>query len=211
MKNPQTIIDISWPITPDMTSYKNNKPVNFTHEKNFADHQVCDSKITLNSHTGTHIDAPSHFLANGVTIETISLQSLVGPCRVLDLTHVENKITNQDLKTFDIQADEIILLKTKNSLLENTAPFDTKFVYLDKTGAQFLADKKIKTVGIDYLGIEREQPDHETHCILFEQRITIIEGLRLMETIGGESYILYCLPLAVNGLEAAPARAILIG
>lgn len=211
MKNPTTIIDISWPITPTMTSYKNNKPVLFTHEKNFAAHQVCDSNITLNSHTGTHIDAPAHFLANGATVETIPLQTLVGVCRIIDLTNLEHKITDKDLEIFDLKENEIILLKTKNSFLDVTQPFDTNFIYLDKTGAQFLAQKKIKTVGIDYLGIEREQPDHETHCILFEKQITIIEGLRLKEVYEGKNYFLCCLPLAINGLEAAPSRAILIG
>ncbi len=193
-----------------MTSYKNNKPVTFTQEKNFPDDLVRDSKITLNSHTGTHIDAPSHFLADGANIEATPLQNLVGPCRVLDLTNLDSKITSIDLEPFNIQSNEILLLKTKNSLLGNTDPFIPNFVYLDKTGAQFLANKKIKTVGIDYLGIEREQPNHETHCILLEQRITIIEGLRLRGAMGGVNYVLFCLPLALQGLEAAPARAILV-
>ncbi len=210
MINAKTIIDISWPITQDMTSYKNNKPVSIIHEKNFDEHEVRDSKITLNSHTGTHIDAPSHFLADGKSIEQIPLESLNGPCRVLDLTHIEQKITAHDLADFNIQTDEILLLKTKNSFLDETASFNTNFVYLEKTGAQFLADKKIKTVGIDYLGIEREQPNHETHCILLTQKITIIEGLRLGKARGGEHYVLCCLPLAVQNLEAAPARAILM-
>lgn len=205
----ETIIDISWPITLDMTTYKDNKPATFIHEKNFQDHQVCDSTIKLNSHTGTHIDAPSHFLSNGTTVETVSLKTLVGPCRILNLTHLEDRITDKDLEPHNIQANEIILLKTKNSNTGPTDLFNKKFIFLEKTGAYFLATKNIKTVGIDYLGIEREQPDHETHRILFEHNITIIEGLRLQQTLKSH-YFLCCLPLAINNLEAAPARAILL-
>ncbi len=209
MVNPENIIDISWPISQDMTTYKNSKPVDFIYEKNFRIHPVRDTKITLNSHTGTHIDAPSHFLEEGETVEKIALENLVGPCRVLDFTHIQDKITDLDFESSEIREHEIILLKTKNSFLGVTAPFNQAFVYLDKMAAQLLALKKIKTVGIDYLGIEREQPSHETHCVLFKNKITIIEGLRLANVEAG-NYFLCCLPLAIQGLEAAPARAILI-
>lgn len=204
------IIDISWPITTGMTSYKNNKPIAINAEKIFDQHHVRDSSITLNAHTGTHIDAPSHFLSEGACVDQIALTTLIGTCRILDLTHVAYKITAQDLFPYEIQAGEIILLKTKNSALSSDALFDPHFVYLEKTGAAWLADKKVKAVGIDYLGIEREQPDHETHCILFEHQVTIIEGLRLKEVVMKDTYVLLCLPLALQSTEASPARAILI-
>lgn len=204
------IIDISWPITTSMTSYKNSKPITIIAHKNFVEHGVRDSGITLNSHTGTHVDAPAHFLEHGESIHQMPLTTMIGICRILDVTHVDTKITAEDLMPYNIQAGEIILLKTKNSLLSPEALFDTNFVYLATSGARWLADQKIKAIGIDYLGIEREQPDHETHCILFEQKITIIEGLRLKGVIMKDTYVLLCLPLALEGLEAAPARAILI-
>lgn len=191
-----------------MTTYKDSKVVQFTHNKRFEDDKVRESTITLNSHTGTHIDAPSHFLQNGTTLEHIPLEHLVGPCRVLDLTHVKGSISDRELEKHDIQAGQRLLLKTTNSVLEPTSLFDYNFVYLDASGAQFLASKKVLTVGIDYLGIERNQPDHETHATLFEHNIVIIEGLRLKDVQPG-CYELYCLPLAVHGLEAAPARAVL--
>ena len=203
------IIDISWPITENTTEYKDKKTVKFTQTKNFPQDNSRDSIITLGSHTGTHIDAPSHFLEKGETTDKIDLATLIGDCRVLDLTHVEEKITKQDLEKFEIQKDDIILLKTKNSSISPTEKFNTNFVYLEKSGAKFLADKKIKCVGIDYLGIERSQPEHETHKILMENNIPIIEGLRL-EKAKEKTYFFCCLPIFVKNLEASPSRAILI-
>ncbi len=109
----------------------------------------------------------------------------------------------------DIKEDEIILFRTKNSDLAPTAAFDYEFVYLREDAARYLVNKRVRAVGIDYLGIERNQPAHETHTALLSADIPIIEGLRLAEVAEGH-YQLVCLPLAIVGLEASPARAILI-
>ena len=204
-------IDISWPLDEQSSSYKNNKPLQFKHNKNFALDGVRDSSIILNSHTGTHVDAPSHFLADGSSINTIKLSTLIGPCVVLDVTTVTDGITATDLAPFKniITPGSIVLLKTRNSNLAYNAPFDPQFIYLTKSGAAFLVDHKVATVGIDYLGIERAQPDHETHTILMQANITIIEGLRLA-ALTQIRYHFMCLPLAVQGLEASPARALVI-
>ncbi len=207
--NIKNSIDISWPITADMTTYKDSKIVELRNDKDFEKDYVRSSTISLDSHTGTHVDAPSHFTKGGKTIDQVPLESLVGKCRVLDVTDVEKKITAIDLEKHNIQKNEILLLKTKNSALSPTQKFEYNFIYLEQSGAQFLADKKIKTVGIDYLGIERKQPDHETHVILFEHGITIIEGIRLQQ-VEAKEYFLLCLPINIQGLEAAPARALLI-
>jgi len=206
------IIDISWPISKNCTEYKNKNTVKFEFLKNFDQgdkDNVRDSVITLNSHVGTHVDAPAHFLKHGKTIDQINLEKFIGKAKILDLTYVQEKITELDLNQFYIVKNDIILLKTKNSLISETQNFVPDFVYLEKSGAEFLAQKEIKTVGIDYLGIERNQPEHETHKILFEKEIVIIEGLRLKNATEKE-YFFYCLPIFTVGLEAAPARAILI-
>jgi len=202
------MIDISWPISNQMTTYKNKNDVAIEQIKLFERDGVREHRITMGMHTGTHIDSLAHFLQNGVTIEQIALEKLVGPCRVLDLTHVDEKITIDDLKSFSITAGQRILLKTKNSALSPTKKFETSFVYLDKSGAQYLAEMGVNCVGIDYLGIERDQPDHESHLALLECNVPIIEGLRLAHVEHG-SYQLYCFPLYIPGAEAAPARAIL--
>jgi arylformamidase len=203
------IIDISWPITQHMTQYKDRDEVKIEQVKVFEKDSVRSSTIKLGSHTGTHIDSPAHLLQDGGSIEEIDLTKLMGRCRVLNLTSVEEAITENDLAPCAISADEIILLKTSNSALPNEGPFNKNFVYLEKSGAAYLARCNIKAVGIDYLGIERNQPDHETHITLLKNGISIIEGLRLQNVEEGE-YKLKCLPLSIRGVEAAPARAVLI-
>ncbi|MBD3231987.1 cyclase family protein [Candidatus Dependentiae bacterium] len=204
------ILDISWPISENITEYKNRKTVELKNIKNYQKDGVSETMIKFHSHTGTHVDACEHFLGNKKTVDQIDLQNLIGKCKVLDfITLEEDKITKSDLEKFEINKNDIILLKTKNSEFNPTDKFNPNFVYLDKSGAQFLADKKIKCVGIDYLGIERNQTNHETHKILLQNNIPIIEGLRLKNAIKKE-YTLYCLPILIQVIDAAPARAILV-
>lgn len=201
------IIDISWPISPEMTAYKDKKQVRFEQNKNFERDGVRDSTIVIGSHSGTHVDAPSHFLADGESIDQVPLSSLMGPCVVLDL--LCDVITAHELKKYEIGPEMIVLFKTRNSLRGETEPFNPEFVYLDASGAQYLIEKGVVAVGIDYLGIERGDPAHSTHSLLMGKNIPIIEGLRLDDVPGG-SYLFFCLPLNIVGLESAPARAVLI-
>ena len=209
VKDFKKIIDISWPVLPSMTAYKNNRMVEFKSTKIFERDAARESVVTLGAHTGTHVDAPSHFMRDGRTIDQLDLASLIGPWTVIDMAHIQEKITAEDLATCDLQEGGMILFKTKNSALAPTDLFCQQFVYLDATAAQFLVSKKLRCVGIDYLGVERNQPGHETHTMLFEAGAVIIEGLRLQAVEPGE-YFLCCLPLALEGLEAAPARAVLL-
>ncbi|MBU4269652.1 cyclase family protein [Candidatus Dependentiae bacterium] len=203
------IIDISWPITQSITEYKNKKYINIVQASDFKHDKVREKLITIHSHTGTHIDAPSHFLHHGKSLDQLDLSKFYGPCKVFDLSDIKEKITDKDLEKFNINENDIILLKTKNSVLHENINFTENFVYLDKSGAQYLANKKIKTFGFDYLGIERNQPEHNTHLFLLEAEIPIIEGLRLKDVIEDE-YILCCFPILIKEADGAPARAILI-
>lgn len=205
------LIDISWPLSATTTAYKNRYVINFEETKNFEHDGVRETKITLGAHSGTHIDAPSHFLKNGKTVDELPLDRCIGKAVVLDVSYCSQYITRDDLLQHDavIQKDDIVLLRTKNSDLSSDDTFNVNFVYLKASAAHYLIEKKVKAVGIDYLGIERGQPDHVTHTSFMNAGIVIIEGLRLGQVECGE-YTLFCLPLYVVGLEAAPARAILI-
>lgn len=203
------ILDISWPISTAITGYKDKHVVNFEDVKHFVVDNARETNICLSSHTGTHVDAPSHFLKDGKTIEEVHLERLVGPCKVLDLMHVQEKITRDDIQDYDIQEHDIVLFKTSNSMYHATDKFSPQFVYLEVSGAEYLAQKKVKAVGIDYLGIEHSQPGHLTHRTLMHADVIIIEGLRLGHVEPGV-YQFICLPLYIIGLEAAPARAILM-
>lgn len=202
------IYDISMNIHHDMMVYKNKeekRPV-LNNVQNFINSSAYESRISMDMHTGTHVDAPLHMIEEGSTIETLDLNTVITKCKVLDLTNVHNTIMRENLIKKDIQKGDFIILKTRNS---NTEEFDFDFVYLEKSGAEYLKEKEIKGVGTDGLGIERSQPNHETHKILMEAGITIVEGLRLKDISEG-SYVLCAPPLKIKGAEAAPTRALLI-
>lgn len=138
------IIDISWPITSTTTAYKNRQTITIQSLKTFETDQVRETMISCGSHTGTHIDAPAHFLQHGATIDQLPLRTFIGSCVVLDLTAVPESIGPSELHTHAIKEHDIILFKTRNSRLDPTAPFDAQFVYLNGAGADYLAQKKSK-------------------------------------------------------------------
>lgn len=205
------IIDISWPISKATTGYKDRSIVKIDEVKNFNRDGARETAIHLSSHTGTHIDAPSHFLRDGKTIDEMHLDHFIGDCVVLDMTTCAERITRDCLMAHDSDIVEggIVVLRTTNSDISATDKFSPHFVYLEASGAIYLAEKKIKAVGIDYLGIEHSQPGHPTHENLMHGSVVIIEGLRLGHVQPGQ-YFFVCLPLYTIGLEAAPARAILM-
>lgn len=202
------IYDISMPITLDMPVYKGkeSKRPQITVESDFQTGTVYESRISLNLHTGTHLDRTLHMMEGGNTIETLDLSQVVTPCRVIDLTRVSEKITEQDLISKEIKEGEFLLLKTKNSFEDI---LEKNFIYLDSSGAKYLAGFKLKGIGIDALGIERDQPGHETHLQLMEVGTQVLEGLRLKEIEEGE-YLLIAAPIPIVGAEAAPVRALLL-
>jgi arylformamidase len=169
---------------------------------------VYETRMCLNLHTGTHLDAPLHMLPGGATIEMLPLERVVTRCKVLDVRGAagSDRISADDLVGRGIAAGDFILLKTRNSFEDI---LEGEFVFVDQAGAQFLLDQGISGVGIDGLGIERAQPGHETHEILLGNDIIVLEGLRLADVAEG-SYLLVAAPLKLVGTEAAPVRAILI-
>ncbi len=203
------IYDISWPISQATTEYKNKGTIQLAAVKGFDTDGVRDSIITLGTHTGTHVDAPSHFLRDGKSIDMINLDRVMGRAKVIDLMTVHESISGDDLARYEINEGDIILLRTANSALGVNDSFNRDFIYLDSSGARYLAEKRIKAVAIDYLGIERGDPEHTTHITLMKADVVIIEGVRLSHVPAGD-YFMICLPLAIIGLEAAPARAILM-
>lgn len=202
------IYDISMLIHKDMPVYKNKaeKRPELINTANFDTASHYESKISMDIHTGTHFDASLHMLKDGGTIEEFDLLNGITKCKVFDLTALEDRITEEDIKDLTIEAGDFVIFKTKNSFAEE---FDINFIFIDKSAAALLSAKGIKGVGIDALGVERSQPEHETHKLLFGNNITILEGLSLKEVPEGE-YTLVALPLKIKGAEGAPARAILL-
>jgi arylformamidase len=203
------LYDITMTVEPSMQVYKNKdeKRPEITNTVNFQTGKVHESRLSLDSHCGTHIDAPLHMIDGGATIETIALEQLIGPARVLDLTHVTDSIGREHLEPFALQAGEWVLFKTRNSLSE---AFDFEFVYLNATGAAYAKEIGVRGIGTDALGIERAQPDYPTHRTLLHANIHVVEGLRLKDVPAG-TYFVVIAPLKLSGIDAAPVRAFLIG
>ncbi|MBU3190780.1 cyclase family protein [Clostridium bowmanii] len=202
------IYDVSMTIEKSMGVYKNieeKRPV-IKFDRKIPKDSINESSMCMNLHTGTHIDAPYHVDDMGATIDAIDLNKLITKCRVIDLTKIVGGITKEDLIDKNIEEGEFLLFKTKNSFSEE---FQSDFVYVEKSGAEYLAAKGIIGVAIDSFGIERAQPGHETHKILFNKGITIIEGVRLKE-INEDEYLMCALPLKIKGADGAPARVVLI-
>lgn len=199
------IHDISSPIYEGMPVYKNKaeKQPKFHTQTNG---HVTESRIEIDAHTGTHIDAPLHMLNDGDTFESISLEKLIGQAKVLDLTKVKDGIAKADLEPFSIEKDDFLLFKTTNSFDEE---FNPEFIFLKEDGANYLAELGIRGVGIDALGVERSQPNHPTHKALFKADIIVIEGLQLKD-VEPKNYLMVAAPLKLIGIDASPARVVLI-
>ena len=201
------IYDISMAIHPDMMVYK-NKTDKRPALKVSADETkgITETRLFLDTHTGTHVDAPAHVFPGGPGVESIDPAGFFTLCRVIDLSGVPEKISRADLRAHAVLPGDFLLLKTKNSWAESFA-FD--FVYLSAEAAAYLANLGIRGVGIDALGIERDQPGYPTHRALLAKNILLIEGLRLKDVPAGV-YFLLAAPLKLTGVEAAPARVLLL-
>lgn len=200
------VIDISLPVKPDGITYPGNPEVTFETLPTTAN---VITKIGLGSHTGTHVDVPSHSIPGGTTIDQIPLELFCGMARVLDLTSAKVSISVFDLESKSIQAGERILLKTSNSARWNEG-FFPDFVFLSPEGAAYLASKGVVLVGIDSLSIKQKgNPDNTPHTNLLDKGIPILEGLDLSEVEEGE-YELVCFPLKFIGIDGSPVRAVLI-
>lgn len=201
------IYDLSPEICLSMAVYKNKldkKPkIKVTRTINQG---ANESRLDVDAHTGSHVDAPYHFLQKGSAVDKLSLDKFMGKAVVLDFTKAKGSITKNHLQNKKIQKSDIVLLKTKN---KPDKKFNISFTYLEKSGAEYLASKKAKAVGIDSLGIERNQPNHETHKMLLKNNIPIFEGLDLSKVKQGR-YFFHGLPLKIKKGDASPVRAVLV-
>lgn len=196
--------DVTGAIFEGMAVYK-DKPEKQPKLDQLTNGYVTETRLEMDVHTGTHIDAPLHMKTDGKTFESISLDKLVGTCKVLDFTAAENGISKSDLEEFEIEKEDFVLFKTKNSFDEH---FNFDFIYLAEDGANYLSELGVRGVGIDALGIERSQEGHPTHKTLFAHNIIIIEGLQLKRVEQGE-YFMVAAPLKLVGTDASPARVLL--
>ena len=198
--------DVTMKIEPSMQVYKNKpekKPI-FSVENGLHVGKSYETSVTMNLHTGTHMDFPLHMQLNGLTSTGFDPSTLLRDVKVIEIVNTP-KITRSHLETFDLQPHDFILIKTDNSF-EDT--FNFSFTFLDESAAHYLVEKSIDGVGIDGLGIERDQPTHPTHHALMHASIWIIEGLRLADVPPG-TYTMIALPLSIPNMDALPLRILL--
>lgn len=206
------IIDISVPLKPDLPVWPGSPGFKLYRTMNLAAGDEANvSQLDTDVHVGTHVDAPCHFIESGTAVEDLSLDVLMGAAYVAELPEVQ-AVTAQDLEKLNLPPNTTrLLLHTTNSRLweENVTEFNKDFVALTADGAQWLVDKGIRLIGVDYLSVQRYYDSTLTHEILLGAGIIIVEGLNLTNVAAG-MYQLVCLPIKLVGSDGSPARAVLI-
>lgn len=207
--------DITLTISPKMVVWPDDPPVELKRVSKIEEGSIANvTRMNISVHTGTHIDAPYHFIKNGDTVENVSLNLLTGRAYVLHIPDDENSITKEIIENSSIPPrTKRVLFRTKNSnhwKKESHSKFDKKYVSLEADAAELLIKRGVKLVGVDYLSVAPFDNVAPTHEVLLSNGIIIVEGLNLSSVSQGR-YTLYCLPLKLEGADGAPARVILTG
>lgn len=206
-------IDVTATLDPATTPvYEGDAPMKFDFLKDMRKGDVLTlSAYSLGAHSGTHIDAPMHFVLGGASIDRVPLEPLIGPARVIDIADNVQSIDAAELERHEWRGAERVIFRTRSSLRGwmSSPTFHRDFAYIAPDAARLLADAKVQLVGIDYISAEQfGAPAPLTHRILLGKGIPIVEGLAL-ERVSAGDYDLIVLPMKVVGHEGAPARAIL--
>ncbi|HEV8462302.1 MAG TPA: cyclase family protein [Gaiellaceae bacterium] len=207
-----TYIDISRPLQEGIAAWPGSPGFRvFAHQSISDGAESNASGIEMDVHVGTHVDAPAHFIQGGATLDAVGLHPFVGPAYVAEID-ASDRIDAAVLAAAEIpKATERLLLRTSNSHDDAYlgGPFREDFAALTAEGARWVVERGLVLVGIDYLSIQRFEDPPDTHQILLGGGVCILEGLDL-RAVGPGSYRLVCLPLPLVGVEAAPARALLL-
>lgn len=211
MRGTMKLYDISLPLRDDLPSWPGDPRPQIERIRSISQGSTSNlTQMTITVHTGTHIDAPDHFLDNGQGVDQIPLDLLIGSAAVVQLPPGQ-AITAEMLKAANLPTRiRRLLFKTPNSQFwaQGLESFQTDFMALTANAAEYLVQKDIEVIGVDYLSVAPYADPVPTHKILLEEQVLIIEGLDLSGVDPGQ-YTLYCLPLKIPGAEGAPARVLL--
>ncbi len=207
------IIDISLTIRSGMVVWPGDPQVNLERVSKIEEGAHANvSRLQMSVHTGTHLDAPFHFVAGAKTIETLPLDVLMGLVQVVQLADDVDLITAGVIRDAGIVPGTTrVLFKTRNSAywLKPVQTFEKDFVAVSADGAQALVSMGIRLVGIDYLSIAPFDDGVPTHQMLLSNEVVVLEGVNLNDVPAG-NYSLICLPTKLGGSDGAPARALLL-
>ena len=206
-------IDATATLDPATTPvYEGDAPMKFDFLKDMKKGDVLTlSMYSMGAHSGTHVDAPMHFVLPGAPVDSVSLESLIGPARIIDIPDSVQAIDARELERHQWNGAERVFFRTRSSIRGwmSSNSFHRDFAYIAPDAAQLLADAGVKLVGIDYISAEQfGAPAPKTHQILLGKGIPIVEGLLLTDATAGD-YDAIVLPIKVRGHEGAPARAII--
>ncbi|HJR66072.1 MAG TPA: cyclase family protein [Gemmatimonadaceae bacterium] len=206
-------IDVSATLDPARTPvYEGDAPMKFDFLRHMRTGDVVTlSAYSMGAHSGTHVDAPMHFVATGASVDRVELERLIGPARVIDIPDSVQAIDAEELNRHDWNGAKRVLFRTRSSLRGwmDSVQFHRDFAYIAPDAAQLLADAGVVLVGVDYISAEQfGAPGPRTHQILLGRGIPIVEGMDLRPVAAGD-YEMIVLPLKVAGHEGAPARAIM--
>lgn len=202
------IIDITMPLSPGMLTYPGTPPFEWEQYRSIEHGDSSNnSRFSMGSHVGTHVDAPRHYVPGGPGVETLAPEVLVGPCRVFQ---VEQKALDAALLSrLDLGGVPRVLFGTPSSGDLSRPAFNPDFAHVTADGAELLVRSGVRLVGVDYLSVDRyKAPGHPAHHVLLGAGIVVVEGLNLSGVTPGD-YELICCPLLIPGAEAAPARVFL--
>lgn len=207
-----TIYDVSVPVANGGVVYPGNPEIHITPQQEVAKGDGANvSALALGSHTGTHVDAPKHFFDDGMTVDRLPLDVLMGPAVLLAFANDVMSVGEAELRKHELQGHTRVLIKTRNSGFIRGPEFVRDYTYLAPDGAAYLVGLGVRLVGIDYFSVEQfHSGHHRTHRTLLENGVVIVEGLDLSAPAMGP-YDLRVLPLRLAGLDGAPARAVLVG
>jgi len=205
-------LDVSVSLTAGIPAYPGNPEFELQPIKRIAAGGSSNvSKLVMGTHTGTHVDAPKHFFDSGATVDTLSLDVLMGPAVLICVEDDVMAVGAEQLKMHELKGHTRILIKTRNSSFIRSDTFRKDYAFLAPDGAEYLVSLGVKLVGIDYFSVEQfHSGHHRTHRTLLERGVIIVEGLDLSGPPLGP-YELRVLPLRLAGLDGAPARAVLLG
>ncbi len=206
--------DITLTITAGLVVWPDDPPVEIYQTDTIAKGGVSNvSHLNMSAHTGTHVDAPYHFIQEGKKIEDLDINLLTGRAYVLHLPDEVDLITKEIIENSSIPPrTKRVLFRTRNShrWVDGEHEFDTNYVAMDPEAAALLIQRGVKLVGVDYLSVAPFEDVTPTHQVLLEREVIVVEGLDLSKVSQGR-YTLYCLPIKIGGVDGAPARAILVG
>ena len=207
--------DLTQLIYPDMPTYPGEPQPEFQPFFKLGRDKVNLTRLIMGSHTGTHVDAPKHFISTGDSVNKIPLDKFMGEVVTLDMSikSIGQGITNLDLDTYSkiVKAGDIMLIYTGTSDRWNKDEnIRQNFTYLEPSAAEWIVNHQIKCIGIDSFSVEKYGfKDGIAHKMLLSNKIGIIEGLDInMKQCLGKRMFLVCLPLSLRGIDGSPARVI---